>query len=154
MAVAIRALVFNNTVPAVSIDPPSGSWGAGSSLPVDYYGGIENTELGQKLFDADYQLKNYIIGYHADGSVVTSSVPGYESQLDRWLANNPGTTPGPGTRWWITPQTLTLKMDTATNSFVFDQSTMQVLTQPLGSNDPGWDTAASQFAQWATSAYL
>ena len=153
MAVAIRSLVFNNTIPAVSIDPVSGMT-AGTPLPVHFYGGIENTVLGQKLFNADYQLKNYAMGYYSNGQTVSSSVPGYKSEIDRYIANGPTwTTPSPGSRVWIAPQTLSLKKDAATNSFIFDQSTMQVLSQPLGTNDPAWDAAITQFAQHATTNY-
>ena len=148
MAVAIRALVFNNTLPQVNIGAP-----VNGNAPVTFFGGIENTVLGQKLFNADYQLKTYLNGTYPSGQVVASSVPGYVDMITRYMHNNPATGVSNASRFWISPQTLTLKRDNSSNSFVFDQSLMQVSTAPVQTNDPAFNTSATQFSQFMTANY-
>src|SRR3989338_5006542 len=78
LAVAIRSVIFNNTNPAVSIDfkDLNNSW-EDPMMKVSHYGGIEDTNFGKVLLEADYQLKRYIVGYDENGSQVSTSVPGY-----------------------------------------------------------------------------
>ena len=148
LAVAIRSEVFNNTDPAVSIDFKDLSNPlAYPTMKVSYYGGIENTHFGQVLYDADYQLKRYVVGYTEAGAQIQSSAPGYQSVLSRWIAYGPDTSKPDVSRWWISPQTITIKKDDASNSFVFDTVKMQVQYASLNANnDPAWDKAGADFA--------
>lgn len=155
LAVAIRAVIFNNAIPAVSMeDDPADP--DGPNLKVLYYGGIENTRFGKVLFDADNKMKSYIHGYEENGQMLTSSVAGYKSFFDRYIEKNPDVNAqyASSSRWWITPKLITLKKDDTSKSFVFDQSIMQVKTEPLSANnDPKWNQAAEEFAQQHTELY-
>lgn len=154
MAVAIKAVIFKNTIPAVSMenDPADPT---GPNLKVLYYGGIENTRFGKVLFDADNKMKSYVHGYNEDGSVLTSSVPGYKSFFDMYVQKNPdASAPSSSSRWWITPKEITLKKDDANSAFVFENATMQIKTEALNSNnDPKWNQAAQEFADQQTALY-
>jgi len=57
LAVAIKALLFNKAIPAVSIEDSTIS----GKMEVIYYGGIDNTRFGKVLFDADMKLKQYTL---------------------------------------------------------------------------------------------
>lgn len=153
LAVAIKAVIFNATIPAVSMenDPADPN---GPNLKVLYYGGIENTRFGKVLFDADNKMKSYSHGYNEDGSVLVSSVAGYRSFFNRYLDKNPSATTNGSSRWWITPKLITIKKDDINASFVFDQAVMQIKTEPLiPDNDPKWNKAAQEFADDQTNNY-
>ncbi len=154
MAVAIRSVIFNHTIPAVSMenDPADPT---GPNLKVFYYGGIENTRFGKVLFNADNKMKSYVQGYNEDGNVLVSSVPGYKSHFDLYLEKNPSeTAPNSSSRWWITPKEITLKKDDINAAFVFETATMQIKTEQLSpDNDPKWNQAAQEFADFHTQYY-
>ncbi len=154
LAVAIKAVIYNNTIPAVSMeeDPADPT---GPNLKVLYYGGIENTKFGNILFDADDKLKSYSFGYNPNGTVLTSIVPSYRSFFDRYIDKNPSVQSVKGSsRFWITPKLITLKKDDPSQSFIFDTATMQVKTEPLNpDNDPKWNEAAYEFADDQTNNY-
>ncbi len=155
LAVAIKSLVFNNYIPAVSMEfkDPNNIWGD-PNMKVLYYGGIEDTGFGQTLVDADYKLKQYAQGYNESGQKLTSSVSGYKSHWDRFLEKNPDPNTSSHSRWWISPQFVSLKEDDSSNSFIFDQVKMKVETEGLWStNDPKWNQAAQEFSQQQTDYY-
>ncbi len=156
LAVAIRAIIFNNAIPAVSIEfKDLNNISAYPTMNVLYYGGIEDTNFGKVLLDADVQLKRYMMGGES-GNPVQTAVLGYRSVLARWIENGPDVvrTTGSASRWWISPLTVTLKRDTTSNAFVFDTVAMQVQSAPLmANNDPAWDKAAQDFATQMTQSY-
>ncbi len=155
LAVAIRAVIFNKTVPMLSIeDDPSDP--DGPFQKVLYYGNIQDTKFGQVLLDADYKMKKYEIGYDENQQVVTSSVPGYKSFINRYFEKpnaDPITYSHNSVRFWLTPLLVSLKRDVSANAFVFDQATMQIKTEPKMDNDPAYDEAARDFAQHHTENY-
>jgi len=79
---------------------------------VEYFGNITDTHYGYVFFEADRLLKSYSLGrdnLHPTDPF-TSSVPGYESFFDRYLALE-DTTPVPiSQRFWFSP---TLNLETA-----------------------------------------
>lgn len=155
LAVAIRSLIFKNTIPAVSMEfkDPNNIYGY-DNLNVLYYGGIEDTNFGKVLVDADYKMKQYSQGYYANGQKIVSSVPGYKSHFDRFLEKNPDPNARSWSRWWISPQLIAVKKDDTAKSFVFDQVKMQIETEGLlSTNDPKWNQAAVEFAQQQTDLY-
>ncbi len=155
LAVAIKALVFKNHIPAVSMEfkDPNNMFGP-EYLNVLYYGGIEDTSFGKVLVEADYKMKQYAQGYNENGQKIVSSVPGYKSHFDRFLEKGPTPNVGSYSRWWISPQLITVKKDDSSKSFVFDQVKMQIETEGLWStNDPKWNQAAVEFAQQQTDLY-
>ncbi len=154
LAVAIKGVIFNKKIPAVSIeDDPSDP--DGPNKKVYYYGGIENTNFGKVLFDADVKLKKYVIGYDENQQPITSSVPGYKRILQRYFDLGPNTGySNSNSRFWITPKLITLKRDDAANSFVFDQVSMEVKTEALSpDNDPKWNQAMTEFVQHHTQYF-
>ncbi len=155
LAVAIKAVIFNKTIPALSIesDPadPTGPY-----KKVLYYGGIEDTRFGQVLFDADWALKKYVIGYDENQQPVTSSVTGYKSQLDRYLeiGPDPNQANNSGSRFWITPDLVSLKKDDNASSFVFDQVKMKVNVEFANpDNDPAFNQSMTDFVQHHTDHF-
>lgn len=155
LAVAIKSLVFNNQIPAVSMEnkDPYNPF-QHENLNVLFYGGIEDTNFGKVLVEADYKMKQYAHGYNENGQRITSSVPGYKSFFDRFLEKNPTSGINSYSRWWISPQLITLKKDDTSKSFVFDQVKMQIETEGLWpTNDPKWNEAAVEFAQQQTALY-
>jgi RHS repeat-associated protein len=144
LAVAVRSLVFNNSVPQVSIGN-----GMQNPQPVYYYGGIENTNMGYVLEAADYQLKRYLMG------MTPTNVPGYSSLGSRLVSKggfaNPNSTSM--SRYWISPKEMKLKQDSNSGAFVFEQATMQVQTEPLQVNDPNWNQVSTEFVQHFTAYY-
>ncbi|MBU3978752.1 hypothetical protein KJ980_07205 [Patescibacteria group bacterium] len=155
LAVAIKALVFNNHIPSVSMEfkDPNNPFGD-TNLNVLYYGGIEDTRFGQVMVEADYKMKQYSLGYNENGQKIVSSVPGYKSHFDRFLEKNPDPNKRSRSRWWISPKLVTLKEDDTAKSFIFDQVQMQIETEGLfPDNDPAWNQAAIEFAQQQTDLY-
>lgn len=155
LAVAIKAVIFNKTIPAVSMerDPENPT---GPNNKVFYYGGIEDTRFGKVLVDADYKMKLYQIGYDSGGNKITSNVPGYKSVSDMFMENGPNPIDyhGSSSRWWITPQLITLKKDDAASAFIFETVKMQVKTEVTGlNNDPAWNKAAQDFATHHTNHF-
>jgi RHS repeat-associated protein len=153
MAVAIKAIFFSNTMPNLNIgDDPSNP--SGPNALVTYTGGIQNTSLGNVLFNADYKLKQYVIGYTPTSTQITSTVPSYKSVVDRYKLLNPNPVNGNQTKFILTPQTISMKTSTTANAFVFNNVTMQATTQVVNANnDPLWNQAAANFATDVTTNY-
>ncbi len=153
LAVAIRAIFFKNTIPAVSIDfQDLNNTGGLPNMDVKYSGGIEDTQFGKTLFEADVALKRYFLGYDANQQPLVSTVPGYQSHVKRYLDMNPPLN-GNSSRWWIMPKLVSLKLG-EDSTFIFDQVKMQVLTEPTyNGNNPQWNQAATEFAQHQTDYY-
>lgn len=153
MAVAIRSIFFNNTIPDVNIgdDPTNPS---GPTAVVTYSGGIQNTNLGSVLFNSDYKLKQYVIGYDPSNNKLTSTVPSYKSVVDRYLALDSTPTIGNQTKFVLSPRTSTLKNSSSANAFVFLDVSMQATTQHMNpGNEAQWNQAASEFAMDITNNY-
>jgi hypothetical protein len=73
--VALRARFIYNRWPLVSIDPMKGS-DSMKMQTVRFEGGIQNTQFGQDLFEADYTLKKIGMGF------IKSGIPGFKSYFD------------------------------------------------------------------------
>lgn len=58
---ALRAVIDYKQFPEVSIDPP-GPNGTPGKQPINFKGGIENTSLGQAMYQADVHLKHLALG--------------------------------------------------------------------------------------------
>lgn len=151
-AVAVKSVVFNNTLPQVNIGDPYNV--AAANYPVQFYGGLENTNFGNVIEKADYSLKKLMLGIEPNGQPVNPGVSGYSSFVDRFIGLNPGqpdAIPAAG-RIWISPQTMTLKRDTSSNSFVFSQTTMQVQNEVYQGSQKYKD-AMNGLTQHLTSNY-
>jgi RHS repeat-associated protein len=151
-AVAVRALIFNNTIPAVSI---GNNWTGGAGpMNVNFSGNLENTNFGYVLQEADYKLKQYFLGYDPSLQPITSSVTGYKSAAQRVLDQHPGNYSGGASRFQIDPELITLKKDDNAGSFIFDQVKMRVQQEPLSTNNSAiWNQAVAAWAQNMTDYY-
>ncbi len=122
LAVAMRAVHGEPEYPAVTIgttpspDP--------SVQLVEYFGNITDTHFGYVFFEADRLLKSYSMGRDNLNPTApfTSSVPGYISFFDRYMALE-DTTPTPvSQRFWFSP---TLNLETIPGNpygFVFSNT--------------------------------
>jgi YD repeat-containing protein len=153
MAVAIQSIIFNNTMPDVNIgDDPSNP--GSSTAVVTYTGAIQNTNLGNVLFNSDYKLKQYVIGYDPNNIKITSSVPTYKSVVDRYVALDPNPVTGNQTNFILSPQDATLKNSTSANAFVFLNLSMQATAQHTNpTNDAQWNQASTDFVSDITTNY-
>ena len=76
--VALR-LTYASESPAVSIDPGSDL----TRMDVTYFGAVQDTHLGQVMFEADRLLKALSMGMdNTSRCVVTSTVAGFETELE------------------------------------------------------------------------
>ena len=153
VAVAVKAIFYNNSTPSLSIDDDSNNPSSSTAI-VTYTGGIQNTNLANVLFNADYKLKQYVIGYNPNQQKVTSNVSTYKSVVGRYLALNPTPVPGNESKFAISPQSVTVKTATSASAFVFTNVTMQATTQAVNpNNDALWNQAAQNFANDITANY-
>jgi RHS repeat-associated protein len=150
LAVAIKAVVFQRNIPWVSLE--SNPTDENSLIPI-YGASVENTKFGKVMIDADYKLKAYSHGTDGSGGQTTSSVPGYKSFVDRYFEKGIELADS-SSRFWLTPQLISLSKDDASSAFVFADTKMQVKTEPTSSvNGPNWNQAADEFAAHMTANY-
>ncbi|GEM_PF-2010685 len=151
LAVAIKVIVFENNLPWFSLE---GNPNDPNLIDAVYSSkSLVDTKFGKVLFDSDYQLKKYILGEDVNGQAVTSSVPGFKSFAQIFIESR-STGSGNSSRWWITPEYISLKKDDASSAFVFETVKMQVKTEATSpNNDPKWTAAASVFAQYQTDHF-
>ena len=152
LAVAIRAVIFNKVLPAVSIDYDEND---PNNTIVTYRGGIGDTAFGKVLFDADWKLKKYTIGSDENGQSLTSGVSNYASVQDRYISLGPNPNyPRNSSRFWISPELVSVKRDDANDSFIFDEVKMHVESEPQDpANDPAWNQAMTDFVVHHTQYY-
>jgi tetratricopeptide (TPR) repeat protein len=100
--VALRARWIDGKWPVVSIDPvPGKATRKGDPQIVHFEGGIQNTQFGADLLDADHRLKRMALG------MLVTGVPGLASEFERRLERDrSGTTTQAeqiGGRFWFEP---------------------------------------------------
>lgn len=152
LAVAIKVIVFESSLPWFSLDQNP----TNPNLIDAVYSSksLVDTKFGKVLFDSDYQLKKYNIGKDANGNNVTSSVPGFKSFAQMFIDSRPTEGGSSSSRWWITPEYISLKKDDAASAFVFDTVKMQVRTEPTSpNNNAKWNAAANAFAKHQTDNF-
>ncbi|QQR65359.1 hypothetical protein IPH92_02135 [Candidatus Kaiserbacteria bacterium] len=157
LAVAIRAVIFNNALPAVSIEMR----GIDPDPDIDpvqdvvYTGEIENTNFGKVLFDADMMLKRFTLGYDENENPISTSVTGYKSVFERYIELDPLYPDKDAySRYWISPQEIVLKEATSSDTFIFDEVVMQVQTESIiGDPDQAWVEASEEFVTHHTEHF-
>lgn len=153
LAVAIKAIMFHGEIPWVSLERTNPD---PNYVDAIYSSGIENTRLGDILIQADYKMKQYNHGFDANDQPIVSNVTGYKSFGDRYYEK--GISPSnsgfdDASRFWITPQLISLKKNDAASAFVFETVKMKVRTEAMGNNSPSWTAAANEFAEHLTQYY-
>jgi RHS repeat-associated protein len=153
LAVAIKVIVFEGKLPWFSLEDNSNDENLLDAVYATKT--MVDTKFGKVFLDADYQMKKYSKGRDENDQVINSSVPGYKSFDQMYLEYGPS--PDhliSSSRWWITPEYISLKRDDAASAFIFDQVKMQVKTEVLYSNnDPNWNRAAEDFARHQTEHF-
>lgn len=151
LAVAIKTVIFTGTIPWVSLERNEPD--DGNLTPI-YQGDLVDTRFGKVMIDADIQLKIYARGQKADGSVFSSTVPGYKSFHNRYSEKGVEFGLNNATRFWLTPELITLSKDDANSAFVFETVKMQIRTEPISpENGPHWTAAANEFAAHMSQYY-
>ncbi|MSR78372.1 MAG: DUF4329 domain-containing protein, partial [Candidatus Omnitrophica bacterium] len=145
---ALRA-VFGQTqsAPGVSIDLKYDE--NNRLLPnqnVRFLGGIENTALGKAVFEADLLMKLISIGVdnetrtslRANGekiseSDIASQIPGFKDMFTLSTEVSDGNQPirDSSFRFWFTPKEMKLVKSSAGDAFVFQENSVQLLTETL-----------------------
>lgn len=155
LAVAIKVIVFEGKLPTFSLDADPND----NTIFASIYSSnsLVDTKFGKVMFDADYDMKKYVKGYDANGTPIQSSVTGYKSQDQMFidLLNQGNPVPeSSGSRFWITPEYISLKKDDANSAFVFDSIKMQVKTEGLlPDNGYAWNKSAEDFAKFQTDHF-
>ncbi len=152
LAVAIKVIVFENKLPRFSLENNINDENLLDAIYTPKT--LQDTKFGKVMFDADYQMKKYNSGRDVNGNTVTSSVPGYKSFDQMFIDNGPSAHLPGNSRWWITPEYISLKKDDANSAFIFETVKMQVRTEALDpNNDPAWNKAADDFARHQTDHF-
>ncbi|MBI3999878.1 MAG: RHS repeat protein, partial [Candidatus Omnitrophica bacterium] len=153
LATALRAVYGSIQDSGVTIDPQYDT--SGNMLPdqlVRLFGGIENTDLGWVVFEADRVMKTLAAGKdNITGALVTSNVPGYKSMLDRWAASS--STANGSSRFWFVPELMDLTRSSDRKSFTFSQAKVKTLTEDELIGGGAVDLDAQAFAQHLTDNY-
>jgi hypothetical protein len=97
--VALRARFIYNQWPVVSIDPNEETEKTGMQT-VRYEGGIQETQFGEDLYVADYNLKRIGIGFSPTG---VENVPSYWDLSTETSGASPGRTRKISSRFWFYP---------------------------------------------------
>jgi RHS repeat-associated protein len=148
---AVRAVFGSPEDPGVTIDPQS----TNTSVPqlVHLFGGLDNSDMGYVLFEADRQMKSLAARKdNITGNAVSSSVPGYKSMLDRWFdrarANGGSGDNSASSRFWFVPNDVKLVRSDDGQSFVFDRAAVQLMTEDMLVGNGNVDPDAQAFADW------
>ena len=138
LAVAIRAIFEYQKDPGIDItnveDTPPGK------LTAVYHGGTADTKFGRLMFEADILLKWLTTGVDNDlndeypyAPLAKDAIPGYkttfelEKEFGFVFAQN--YEEGKNTRYWLSPKTVKLIPNADGTAFVFDEVSINVLTQ-------------------------
>ena len=152
---AVRAVFGSAEDPGVTIDPQRGfESNPNVAQIVHLFAGLEDTDMGWVLLEADRVMKT--LAAEKDnvlGFPVSSSVPGYKSMLQRWVEAGVGGGIPQSSRFWFVPSDVRLVRSADTNSFVFDRTAVQLLTESVYDGKGVTDTNAQAFAEWFTTNY-
>ncbi|MBI4397802.1 MAG: RHS repeat-associated core domain-containing protein, partial [Candidatus Omnitrophica bacterium] len=141
LVTALRVYGLAGRTPSVSIDfvlDSNGRVDPDGVSHVTLTPGLENTELGRVLFEADRMLKVIGVGrdnetrggYTTSGlniteSYIASQIPGFKNQVTL-LAENPVSSPTLDWRTWFSPGEMDLIRSDSTGSFIFASNSVQV----------------------------
>ncbi|MSR77347.1 MAG: hypothetical protein EXS63_03865 [Candidatus Omnitrophica bacterium] len=118
---------------------------------IQLFGGVENTEFGQVLINADLVLKKLVIEKdNVTGQPITINIPEYQSILDRLIAT--GQRPD-SIRMWFVPDSMKLIRSEDGTSFQFKESSIQLLTESKANNSAISNPVMEEFVQFLTSHY-
>ena len=149
LAVAVYS-VYGGQDPGVSIDPPL----VNGQFSVRYEGETRQTEFGWIMFESDRVMKTLALGRdNITGQPVTSNVPGYKSMLQRELESGTCVPGESSTRFWFQPKEVRLVRSEDGTSMVFDEVSMEVLTESKFQDNVVGDPEAEAFAAHFTQHY-
>ncbi len=158
LVVALRARMIEGKWPVVSIDPvPGKPWQEGNPQTVRFEGGIQNTQFGADLLDADHRLKRMALGVLPTG--VTGLTSLFERWFERYSASGGGSGDAQPVRLWFEPvQDRVIVRDDVVQ---LGPMTVSVFTEFLSagvsgnglSAKPGHDEASDAFAKDISSRF-
>lgn len=149
LAVAVNS-VYSGVDPGVSIDMPI----VNGQMPVRYEGQTSQTEFGYTMFESDRVMKTLGLGKdNISGSPVSSSVTGYKNILDRYRETQTFPEGETSHRFWFKPKEMKLVKSSDGSSMVFDQATMELLTESKFQNNVYGDPQSEAFAANLTEHY-
>lgn len=155
--IALRAVYGSAEDPGVTIDPPKDQEANPSvQQRVQLFGGLEDTDLGWVLLEADRVMKTLAVERdNVTGQPVHTAVPGYRSILQRWTdrAAGAGGDIRRASRLWFVPSDVQLVRSAGGKSFVFDRTAVQLLTEDMLVGQGAVDPDAQAFADWVTANY-
>ncbi|MCP4423367.1 MAG: choice-of-anchor D domain-containing protein, partial [Chloroflexi bacterium] len=151
LAVAVHS-VYGGQDPGVSIGTePSEIPG---EMKVRYDGQTVETYFGWVMFESDRALKILSLGQdNITGLPVTSNVPGYMNMLDRELASGDCDVGESSNRMWFRPKEVRLVRSADGISMVFDEVSMELLTESTFEDGVVGDPEAEAFAAHFTEHY-
>lgn len=150
LIVAVKS-VYGGQDPGVSIDPPV----VDGQFSVRYEGDTEETNFGYVMFEADRVLKTLSMGKdNITEQPVTSNVPGYKNMIQRALESVEFVEGKHSIRMWFTPKEMKVgKSEEEEGAMVFQEVSMQVLTESKFKNNVLGDPEAEAFAAHFTKHY-
>lgn len=149
---AVRAVFSSAEFPGVTIDPPPGN-SQNASVPqiVQLFAGLEDTDVGWVLLEADRVMKTLAAEEdNVSGAPVSSSVAGYRSMLQRWVDARSS---GGSSRFWFVPSEMKLVQSADGESFVFDRTAVRLMTEDSLVGNGAVNPEAQSFADWFTTNY-
>ena len=152
LAVAIKTIIFNRTLPWFSLESNASDPNLFDAVYASE--SLIDTKFGKVLFDADVQLKKYAMGHDENNQAVISNVSGYKSFNNIFIDKHSTSIVPNNSRFWITPEYISLIKDDTASSFIFETTKMQVKTEFINpNNDPKWNEAAQEFATHQTDHF-
>lgn len=140
--------------PGVSIGTETST--ISGQMKVRYDGQTYNTGFGYTMFESDRLLKTLIVGKdNITGAPVTSSVSGYVNLPDRYVQAGWESVPIPYStyRMWFVPKDVSLVQSTDNSTMIFNNATMQLLTESILQNNITADPVSEAFASHFTQYY-
>ncbi|MBI4357899.1 MAG: hypothetical protein HY584_01245, partial [Candidatus Omnitrophica bacterium] len=161
---ALKAIFGTQQDPGVTIDPqlgPDGKPDWSREQTVKHFAGIEDTQLGWVVYEADRMMKSINLGkdnvtkstitqdgYDISESFIAVRIPGFKNMLTRWS--------GLGerySRFWFVPKEMKLVRTAEQDAFVFDNNSVQLLTEDLLVGGGAEDPEAKAYADFFTAYY-
>lgn len=133
LATAYRS-VFGDLLkdPGVTIDPNPRNPRAEKML-VRFFGGVENTRFGLKIFEADRQMKGLSLGEdNISHEKIKANVKGYYNLVDLGFSNLAGEhNEGLWSRFWLVPEKVIVQVAEDKKSIFFPETKIRIKTETM-----------------------
>ena len=121
---------------------------------INLFGGVDDTEFGQALIDADLILKKLSIEKdNVTGEPIVVGIQGYKSELDLYAEHQELVGSGGLTNIYFTPKSMELGRSANGKSFQFQEASMEVLTETRINGNVVPNVAVEEYAQFFTEHF-